>query len=572
MASGIPYFDNACIAGSSNGFSVYLAGVVPELNGRLSLYNISLANIDSPQVSLINSSTNTTTQWRSSLEKACMSFPYYRSVTDSPIMIVQFGPLGSGFHTYANSSGLKDDIRTVPFNDTTLISSKLFAQTGSVSELNWMVAYTEMGNSYGFAPWLAIRYNATSGGTNTFNLVQTAALPKSPFLAVGTFTESLYPPSQGYLTVFDTASSGIIYSAINSGSGELRDSVIALANLKPVVMGGVTLTRSAVSVTMSKVGYILDSASDGSVVMYMIDPSTTSTLQRVPVTGKVPRFQSVFTAAVMNKFIITYSSPRTGSGVAQPVINRFNVALGSWEGPNLVTPPPVTTTSSVSVTPSPTSITPKAESSGSSTGAIIGGAVGGVVVLALLVFLFIRHRRKSSNKDAPAKDQYHSAATKEPETQSSQAQSPAMAHMNSQPMFISQQQQQQQQQQFQQQQQQHQPQQQYYQPQQYQLPQQYQQQQQQQQQGGLVHQMVPVSPVPSTSTSHPHHQSMIFQPSPSQQSTGYAYAPPTIIPQTSPHQQVQQQHQSVFFQPQTTTSPATSPTYTQSNQSNTTPQ
>ncbi|KAF9088629.1 hypothetical protein BGX29_000176 [Mortierella sp. GBA35] len=148
-------------------------------------------------------------------------------------------------------------------------------------------------------------------------------------------------------------------------------------------MNSIRLSAEAVPVTMTTTGYILDKAPDGSTVVYSITPDISASLQRVSITGGSPPFSASFAATALNKQIITYTPSVPGS----PYFNSFDTLTGTWSGPGLLNNGNGTNPTS---TPTPG---PKAP-----IGAIIGGAVGGVIVIALLVFLFVRHRRRDQQK------------------------------------------------------------------------------------------------------------------------------------------------------------------------------
>lgn len=82
----------------------------------------------------------------------------------------------------------------------------------------------------------------------------------SALLSVGTYVASSNTPAQGYHIVFDTKGAGVIYTALDSAAplATSLDRVLTLSSPTPVDMGGITLTSSAISLTMANVGYILD--------------------------------------------------------------------------------------------------------------------------------------------------------------------------------------------------------------------------------------------------------------------------------------------------------------------------
>ncbi|KAI8597319.1 hypothetical protein EDD21DRAFT_221344 [Dissophora ornata] len=161
-------------------------------------------------------------------------------------------------------------------------------------------------------------------------------------------------------------------------------------------MNGITLTSNAFSLTMIGVGYILDKATDGTTVMYSINPSQSTKLQRVSVSGNVPSFSGGMAAASVGNKIVTYSAASNNA----VTFNSFDTVALDWSGPGLV----------------------NGSNSGSSSssvpvGAIVGGVVGGLAVIALVAFLFIRHRR-ASKKISGTADVQPRGANEDPTTMS----------------------------------------------------------------------------------------------------------------------------------------------------------
>jgi hypothetical protein len=91
----------------------------------------------------------------------------------------------------------------------------------------------------------------------------------------------------------------------------------------------------------------------------------------VPNKGGAPVFFPTIAVTALNKQIVVYSAPPSGT----PYFSSFDTATQTWSGVNLITPSPDTT-----------------EDSKAPIGAIIGGVVGGLVLIALMVF-FVRRRR-----------------------------------------------------------------------------------------------------------------------------------------------------------------------------------
>jgi len=133
--------------------------------------------------------------------------------------------------------------------------------------------------------------------------------------------------------------------------------------------------------------------------LYSIDPSQGSKLQRVTFPGNAPLFSTGMIATTMGSQIVTYGSG-SGSATTSP-FNTFDVLASAWSGPGLVKPSPIPSSSTVpsSATTTPTPTSADDSESKAPIGAIVGGVVGGLVVIALLVFLFIRHRRNNNKEE-----------------------------------------------------------------------------------------------------------------------------------------------------------------------------
>ncbi|KAF9142781.1 hypothetical protein BG015_000665 [Linnemannia schmuckeri] len=202
-------------------------------------------------------------------------------------------------------------------------------------------------------------------------------------LAVGTYGLYNTTASQGYTTVFDkSGEAGQIQTAagsLPSGAGNGTQAAVTLGAPMPVNMNGIKLTADAIPVTMETIGYILDKADNGSTVVYSINPSNSSTLNRVYAAGDSLPFSSILAASALYNGILTYSSNRTVAS-----FNVFNIKSGKWSGDGLV--------SAAVVDPNPKPSAPIA--------AIIGGVVGGLLVIALAMFFFFRRRRQSAQKSA----------------------------------------------------------------------------------------------------------------------------------------------------------------------------
>ncbi|KAF8930525.1 MCM DNA helicase complex subunit [Haplosporangium gracile] len=199
-----------------------------------------------------------------------------------------------------------------------------------------------------------------------------------PLLSVGTYTPTNVGDSRGYSVVFDTQGNGQVFSATGSDQTPFNNTIplLHLSNPSSVSMNGIMLSPDAVSVTMDDTGYILDKVKDANtMVLYSITPGISSTLQKVTNNGGVPVFFPSIAVTALNKQIVVYSAPPGGISY----FNSFDTTTGSWGGVNLIT-----------------------ASKKAPLGAIIGGAVGGLLVIALLVFLSIRHRNNQRCKATAA--------------------------------------------------------------------------------------------------------------------------------------------------------------------------
>ncbi|KAG0366311.1 hypothetical protein BC939DRAFT_165616 [Gamsiella multidivaricata] len=380
--SAIPTYSYPCIAPAPSQNSIYLAGVPASNEGRLEIYSVNLANITSPAATFVGNQTSSLF-WSSSAPKTCFSYEGNMASSSSPMFIQQFGP--KTYFTNVYSNGAID----IPANFPTigLVSNRLFSLSGAVGNLNWITGVTNTTNPDTKSAWSGFRYNATAIVSSSRDFVLSNYPTSNPLLSVGAYVASTNTPAQGFHVVFDKNGSGWIFTTLDSASpiNSNQDRILSLSSPQTVDMDGITLTNSAFSLTMIGVGYILDKASDGSTLLYSINP-VQSRLQRVSIPGNVPPFASNMVATAVGSQIVTYGSAANGA----VVFNSFDTVAGVWSGPGLVKP----------TNPQPSNTSPGG-SSQAPIGAIIGGVVGGLAVIALIAFLFIRHRRKSSAKPVP---------------------------------------------------------------------------------------------------------------------------------------------------------------------------
>ncbi|KAG0242741.1 hypothetical protein B0O80DRAFT_493947 [Mortierella sp. GBAus27b] len=386
MSSSIPSYQSACIAPTSSGSGVWLIGASPTTSGRIEAYTVGLANISSPVPQFVAGQTNPGF-WSGDAQRACFNYPgSVKSDPNSPIMMQQFGVLSYFTNIYPN--GTIDF--AINFPQTGLISNKLFGLSGAVGNLNWYAALTNASAALTNSYWAGLRLNATEAVESSLDYVLSKYPSLDPLLSVGTFVPSSNTPAQGYNIVFDNNGAGVAYSTVASSAPiSTSDRILTFANSQNVDMGGITLTSKAIPVTMGSVAYILDQASDGSTVVYSINPSKGASLQRADAGGDVLSWGPYMTATALNSQIVVYTP--TGRNSSYPVFNAFDTVAKSWSGPGLVK----------------TQLSGGGQSSNSKTnvGAIVGGIVGGLALIAIIAFLVIRQRKKARlSGGVPAKN------------------------------------------------------------------------------------------------------------------------------------------------------------------------
>ncbi|KAG0214020.1 hypothetical protein BGX33_002532 [Mortierella sp. NVP41] len=379
----VPTFTNACIAPSSSGSNVYIAGV--STAGSLSVYSVNLANVNSPISTLL--ATNTDVSWLVGAKKSCVSFPGLQGTTNAPFVVQQFGVRTSQqLQVYPNGTTLGP----LSFSSTSFVNPQLYNIAGASKDYVWYTAASNNTNNSN-GPWVGMRLNATSPYYTLSDPVLTNYPPATALVSVGTYIPTTYTPAQGYTVVFDLLGGGSIYTALDTAvliTGS--DRIISLASPRPVDMGDIKLTSNAIPINM---------APDGTTVLYSIDPSQSNKLQRVAIPGNAPRFSPNMIATTIGSQIVTYGSV-SGSTAFSP-FNIFDTIVATWSGPGLVKPSPLTPPSTA--TPSPTgNVQPIPFEEKAPIGAIVGGVVGGLVVIALAAFLFIRYRRKNKEEEAAA--------------------------------------------------------------------------------------------------------------------------------------------------------------------------
>ncbi|KAG0069323.1 hypothetical protein BGZ89_003115 [Linnemannia elongata] len=502
----VPLYTYPCLTPTASG-DLLLLGISSAAEGTLNVHKLDLSNITSP-VATLYASQSFPQEWTSKGPTAC--FPYSGNAP-SIAFFAQFGSLSRFTNIRANGN-IEPPIY---YNEVAFVSPKLFSFAGSSSNFDYFHVYTNKTFPITGSSWSGARFNATDSIYSFHSYYTSQYPPALPSVSVGTFTPG---GLGGFSVVFDKVGAGTIFSTQlnpNSVLGNPNGSLINLAKTQNVDMSGITLTDAAIPVTMNNVGYLLDKASDGTTVIYSINPSQSPKLQVLSITSDVPAFSTVQSAAAVGSKIIIYSTSNTST----VFFNSFDTAGGTWTGPNLI-----------KAAKSPSSGNTSGDDGGGSKaplGAIIGGVVGGLVVIALVVFFVVRKRRNGYKPTAlsPPTDN----SFQDPSKLGNATTPPTVPP--TQQVYPNQQQQLLQQQPFQQ------------------------QPLQQQQQQAYYQQQSQHQHLPPTS----HYQ--IPQPNPSvyhnqQQQQPYSYTPPTLFSQ--------EQHlptAPVIFQPPSTS--GGSPTYTQ---------
>ncbi|KAF9277590.1 hypothetical protein BGZ74_003300 [Mortierella antarctica] len=381
MRVTVPVYENVCIAPESSGSAVWLIGVSAATEGLLEAYTISLSNINSPTATLLTNQSDF--HWSSQAQKACFNFPGNGPSLNSPIVVQQFGTQSVFTNVYPNGTvDSPKDFSTA--GGPGFVSPKTFSFSGAVRDVNWFTAYANRRDSFTNSAWAGLRLNGTAAVNSSYDPSLSQYPTDNPLVSVGAYVPTSQSPAQGYHIVFDKVGGGVIYTTLNNAAPiNGPDRVLSLSNPRNVDMNGIVLTTSAVPVTLSNIAYIIDQAPDGSTVIYSINPGQSPKLQHMSVQGNVPPFSPSIAATVLNSQIVVYRA--SSSGVSTSTFNSFDMVRGTWSGPGLI---------KAYVPPSPPS------GSSSALGAIIGGVIGGLVVIALVTFLFICHRRNKNKSTA----------------------------------------------------------------------------------------------------------------------------------------------------------------------------
>ncbi|KAG0063398.1 hypothetical protein BGZ90_002669 [Linnemannia elongata] len=303
----IPAYSKPCLvpAPAAGNNAVYLAGISPSQESTLVAHIVDLTNINAPTANPFASQTNTLV-WSSSPPLACYSYPGHTSPTTAPFLVVQFGAFSTHFANIETNGvvGASTYFPQVAFN-----SPKNFAVNGAASGSDWVLAVTNTTvvgtNSY----WAGIRFNATTLSSSNYNSFRMSSSPTSnPLLTVGTYTVDS-TRGMGYTTIFDYAGGAIMYNTTGSLStiNTPDEGIINLSNSVSVAMSGIALTANAIPVTMKDTAYILDQGSDGSTIVYYLQPGKSSALNTLAIKGQVPRFSNLLTATALDTRIFGYN-------------------------------------------------------------------------------------------------------------------------------------------------------------------------------------------------------------------------------------------------------------------------
>ncbi|KAK3835302.1 MAG: hypothetical protein JOS17DRAFT_736764 [Linnemannia elongata] len=370
----VPLYTYPCLTSTASG-DLLLLGISSAAEGTLNVHKLDLSNLISP-VATLYATQRFITEWTSNGPTAC--FPYSGNAA-SVAFFAQFGSLSRFTNIKANGS-IEPPIY---YNEVSFVSPKLFSFAGASSNFDFFHVYTNKTFPITGSSWSGARFNATDSIYSFHSYYTSQYPPALPSVSVGTFSPG---GLAGYSVIFDKVGAGTIFSTqlnTNSVLGNPNGSLITLAKTQDVDMSGIKLTDAAIPVTMSNVGYLLDKASDGTTVIYSINPSQSPKLQALSITGDVPAFSTVQTATAVGSKIIIYSTSNTST----VFFNSFDTTGGTWTGPNLI---------KAANPPGPSSGNNGGNDNGGSKtplGAIIGGVVGGLVVIALIVFLVVRKRR-----------------------------------------------------------------------------------------------------------------------------------------------------------------------------------
>ncbi|KAF9933455.1 hypothetical protein FBU30_005489 [Linnemannia zychae] len=381
----IPKYKSSCIATDESSNSFHLVGSqTPEI-----LEVNYVASIDATTVSQL--ATRKDSVWNVAAGKACFAHPS-PMIPNKAVSILQFGEARTA-GTYFQGGVItkpSDGSVNTPSNTTVSIafsSPKLLAWSGSSAQFTVFTMFTNY-TWVDASQWAGLGLNFQELGSNLMSYNISMFPTSTPLIALGTYTMSNTPTTSGHMIVFDKNNQAKGYVVTGDVSTE-KIPLVTLSGGSAVNMNSIELSSSAFQITMGETGYILDKDPNGnSVVIYSITPKSAFNLKPVEFTSPAPPFHTSMSGAALGTKIITYTSPDVGNAY----FNSFDTTTGKWSGGGL----------SSGNGPGPGSGLVGDGESKSSTpiGAIVGGTVGGLAIIALAIFVFIRHRRQSGQKPA----------------------------------------------------------------------------------------------------------------------------------------------------------------------------
>ncbi|KAG0281977.1 hypothetical protein BGZ96_000959 [Linnemannia gamsii] len=380
MSSGIPIYNQACLATDSTSSvpSFYLVGSTSP--GSLEVNYIN--NTDATTYTRV-ASKNDQSAWTPNAAKLCYICPFATTVNPG-INVIQFGS-GSTYIALAQTNNIVS--APTSFQNTGFISPKFFSWSGKFQDFDMFTVVTNDTDVRTGRPgvWAGLRLNFRETGSTLldYDVGNDPIVVSDAMLSVGTYGEYAGSTSPGFTIVFDKSNRGQIFSTEGSLLADVNNSIPAVALGTPISvnMNGIALTENAIPITMGNTAYILDKASNGTTVIYSINPGASTILNRIYKTGDSLLFTNNMAASALNNQILTYS---INKNVAY--FNVFDVSSGTWSGNGLVSG------ATVDVPP------PSSSKSSNPIGVIVGGAVGGFLVIALALFFFVRYRRQSALK------------------------------------------------------------------------------------------------------------------------------------------------------------------------------
>ncbi|KAG9064213.1 hypothetical protein KI688_003401 [Linnemannia hyalina] len=310
--------------------------------------------------------------------------------TDSSSTAPSFYLVGSNLPGSLEVNYINNPDATTYTQVASFISPKLFSWSGKAQDFDMFTVVTNdtVANAPKPGMWGNVMMNFQVAGTSllSYDMTHNPVAVDNALLAVGTYGDSFGSISHGYTIVFDKVGKGQIFAATGNLLATVTNNISALTLGIPesVNMNGISLTVDAIPITMGTTAYILDKADNGTTVVYSINPTTSTTLNRLYNTGDSLQFTNNMAAAALNNQLLTYS---VNKNVAS--FNVFDVTTSSWSGAGLV-PAPVS---------GPTSNPTSSTSSPTSMGAIVGGAVSGLFLIAIVVLFFVRNRRRRQRKN-----------------------------------------------------------------------------------------------------------------------------------------------------------------------------